>query len=301
MQKLVWLNLDQAALDYAYDQRNFAPNMESVLARFASRSHEVRASVGMPSRYSYGNLPSEKLDFYRSRKLNASNSSNSLSTPTQIFIHGGAWRSGFAADYGFLAEAFCNNGANLAIIDFDNVLEADNGLAGMVHQVRKAIAWIYKNAKILNTDPRDLHIFGHSSGAHLAATTLANDWQSKYAVPTDVIRSAICCSGIYELAPVRLSSRNEYMHLTEPQEHTFSPQRYVESITTPVMIIHGSLESPEFIRQAISFSDAIKTHSIASDLTHLIEVKNQNHFEILETIANPSSDVFQQILAHMKT
>jgi arylformamidase len=299
MHKPVWLDLDQAALDYAYDQRHFAPNMQAVLDRYAARSNEVRATLGIPSRHAYGDLPSEGLDFYPSHRLNALKTSTH--TATQIFIHGGAWRSGSATDYGFLADAFCTNDVNLAVLDFDNVLEADGGLATMVHQVRKAIAWLYKNAATLNIDAHQLHIFGHSSGAHLAATTLTPNWQSKYAIPNDAIRSAICCSGIYELAPVRLSSRNEYLHLNESDEQTFSPERYAQSIETPVLIIHGSLESPEFIRQAESFSSAVQAHTNTNYATNSIEVKNQNHFEILEVIANPSSDIFHQILGHMKT
>ena len=51
---LVWLDMDQQALDDAYDQAVYAPNREQVHARRAANSAVARAVLGEPLRLQYG-------------------------------------------------------------------------------------------------------------------------------------------------------------------------------------------------------------------------------------------------------
>lgn len=50
----VWLDMDQKALDDAYDQAKYAPNIQQVIKRYASVSDAMRARVGEPKRVAYG-------------------------------------------------------------------------------------------------------------------------------------------------------------------------------------------------------------------------------------------------------
>ena len=63
----VWLDLDQKALDDAYDQAVYAPNRDQILARFAYASELVRKRIGAPERHRYGDSEVEALD-HRSRR-----------------------------------------------------------------------------------------------------------------------------------------------------------------------------------------------------------------------------------------
>src|SRR5262247_18879 len=81
---LVWLDMDQQALDDAYDQVVYAPNREQVAKRRVANSEKARAVIGAPERVAYGPSEIEKLDIYRARRANA---------PVNIFVHGGAWRA----------------------------------------------------------------------------------------------------------------------------------------------------------------------------------------------------------------
>src|SRR5215475_15305313 len=94
---LVWLDMDQQALDDAYDQIVYAPNREQVTQRRLANSARARAVIGEPERVAYGKTEIEKLDIYRTKQTNA---------PVNIFVHGGAWRANRAADYSCLAEPF---------------------------------------------------------------------------------------------------------------------------------------------------------------------------------------------------
>src|SRR5438445_9918702 len=86
----VFLDYDQAALDAAYDQSKYAPNLAQVVRRYTTNSELARARLGAPRRVAYGTAPIEQLDIYRTARPNA---------PVHVFIHGGAWRAGLAKDY----------------------------------------------------------------------------------------------------------------------------------------------------------------------------------------------------------
>jgi arylformamidase len=76
--------------------------------------------------------------------------------------------------------------------------------------VRRAIAWIYKNAATFDGDPFRPHIYidgGRSSGGHLCGVALVTDWEKEFGVPATIIKGGLCISGMYELTPVRLSWR----------------------------------------------------------------------------------------------
>src|SRR5438552_695209 len=158
----VWLDMDQAELDAAYDQSKYAPNLSQLVNRYATNSEAVRARLGAPRRYAYGPTSIEKLDVYTTRRANA---------PINIFIHGGAWRAGLAKDFGYPAELFVHAGAHYVVPDFINVTEANGSLMPMAEQVRRAVAWVHRNAQGFGGDPDRIYVSGHSSGATLPASS----------------------------------------------------------------------------------------------------------------------------------
>ena len=128
---LVWLDMDQQALDDAYDQIVYAPNREQVTQRRIANSVRARAAIGTPERVAYGESEIEKLDIYRTKKASA---------PVNIFVHGGAWRANRAADYSCLAEPFVRAGAHFVILDFTNVDETGGSLFPMCRSVTTILA-----------------------------------------------------------------------------------------------------------------------------------------------------------------
>ena len=283
----VWLDLDQAALDAAYTQSAFAPNMAEVLQRYASSSDAARAVVGEPQRLAYGPADMEQLDIYRCRQADA---------PVVVFIHGGAWRSGRARDYAFGAPLLVQAGAHLVVPDFSAVQDVQGDLTPMADQVQRAVAWVYRHAASFGADARRIHLLGHSSGAHLVAVALTTDWQADFDVPADVVKSALCCSGLYDLAPVRLSVRSSYVAFTDAMEAALSPQRHLGCITAPVMVAYGTRETPEFQRQAKDFAAAL---AASGHRLELMVGDGLNHFEIIETLAQADGVVGRALLAQL--
>ncbi|HUC61751.1 MAG TPA: alpha/beta hydrolase [Alphaproteobacteria bacterium] len=281
----IFLDYDQAALDAAYDQLAYAPNRDQVLARYAAASEAMRARLGEPQRLAYGPSEVERLDFYSARTARA---------PIEIFLHGGAWRRGRARDYGFPAEMFNAHGLHYAALDFVAVEAAPDGLRTMADQVRRAIAWLHAHAAEFGGDPDRLYLTGHSSGAHLAAVLLTTDWTTQHGLPRDLVKGGLCVSGMYDLLPVSLSARSRYVPFDDRVIESLSPRRHVSRLAAALVVAHGSLETPEFQRQAQDFAAAVAG---AGKPVESLRLEGYNHFEMLETYGSPDGVLGRAALA----
>ncbi len=264
----VFLDYDQVELDAMYNQSAYASNAAEVQRRYTSNSEVTRARLGEPLRVAYGPSDIEKLDIFSPRRANA---------PVHVFIHGGAWRSGVARDYSFLADALVAAGAHLVVPDFAHVQDADGSLLPIEQQVRRAIQWVHDHADTFGADTRRIFVSGHSSGAHLAAAALT-------LIPQGTVQGAMLVSGMYDLRAPRLSSRSAYVKFDDATEETLSPQRHIDKLHLPLAVAYGTLETPEFQRQAREFAAALKA---AKKPVETIVGENYNHFELIETLANP--------------
>jgi arylformamidase len=270
----VFLDYDQAELDAAYEQSFHAANMSRVLQRYASMSETARGRIGDPARLAYGSSAPEQLDMYASRARNA---------PVMVFVHGGAWKAGAARNYAFIAEPFLRAGAHVIILDFAPVQDLGGDLGAMAEQVRRAWRWVGRNAADFGGDPARLYLAGHSSGAHLAAACLITDWRER-GLPQDSVKGALLSSGVYDLRPIGLCARNAYIRLDAKAEEELSVQRHPSRVRAPVIVSCGSEESPEFVRQAAHFTEAVRA---AGGSAELLRGNDYNHFEVLETLGNP--------------
>jgi arylformamidase len=226
-------------------------------------------------RMSYGPSELEKLDIYRTNRPKA---------PIFVFIHGGAWLRGSAKSNGDSAELFFDAGAHYIALDYILIKEAGGDLRVMAEQVRRGIAWAYKNAASFDGDPDRFYIGGHSAGGHLCGVALVTDWQKDFGLPPDFVKGGLCMSGMYDLKPVRLSKRNGYVAFTDEMEQAMSSQRHLDLLRAPVIVTYGKNETPEFQRQNRDFAAAVKG---AGKPVELIEAVGYNHFEMGESLGNP--------------
>ena len=283
----VWRDMDQKELDDAYDQEVYAPNRDLVVARRVAASERARAILGPPQRVAYGGSEYERLDIFRAPAANA---------PINIFVHGGAWRRNKAADYALQAEVFVRAGAHAVIIDFINVDQAGGDLNPMYEQVCRAIAWTWRNAESFGGDRERFYLSAHSSGSHLAGCALTRGWREQ-GLPQNFCKGALLASGMYELTPVRLSKRSAYVSFTDAMVEKLSSLRHLDGLTTPLIVAHGTRETPEFQRQARDFAGAV---TAAGKPAELLIGEGYNHFEMLETLGNPYGLLGRAALAQMR-
>lgn len=259
----VFRDYDQAALDAQYDQRVWAPNAEEVIARYARASDSARKSLGEPRTLSYG---PEKLDLHEAKNPKG----------VLVFVHGGAWRRQMRRESAFAAEAVLKAGFSYVALGFSALPEVT--LETMALQVRRGIEWLRANVS------REIVLCGHSSGAHLAACALTQ---------VDFLQRAVLVSGIYDLHPVRLSSRNSYVRLDTRLEQDYSPIRHVERIRCPVTVAWGEKESAEFARQSREFAAALRAPTLVAS--------GANHFEAIEQLSDQASPLARAALIAAQT
>jgi arylformamidase len=275
----VFLDYDQAALDAAYDQSKYAPNLQQVTRRYGTNSEITRQRLGAPRRFAYGTQPVEQLDIYRTEQPNA---------PVLVFIHGGAWRGGVAKDYAFPAEMFVRAGAHYVVPDFSWVQDSGASLMPIADQIRRAVVWTTRNAPSFGGDPNRVYVAGHSSGGHMAGVVAVSD---------PAVKGFVLMSGMYELHPVSLSARASYVKFNAESLQALSAMRHLDRIAAPVAVVYGTLETPEFQRQSREFAEALRK---AGKPVALIVAEGYNHFEVMETLANPFQFAGRAALEQMK-
>lgn len=102
---------------------------------------------------------------------------------------------------------------------------------------------------------------------------------------------------MYDLRGPRLSSRSAYVKFDDASEAALSPQRHLDKLATPLILAYGSLDTPEFQRQSRDFAAAVAQ---AGKPVELIRGEHYNHFELIETLANPYGLLGRAVLAQMK-
>lgn len=271
----VWLDYTQEQLNYNYDQRALILNFQEYFDRYDQDSKHARATMECRRDVSYGPSEDEKLDIFTTDKANA---------PVVVFIHGGAWTRQSKEMVSYPAEAFVAAGAHYVAINFGLVPAVS--LDEQVRQARASIAWVYKNAADFGADPEQLYVVGHSSGAHVTGMTIVTDWDTEFGVPRNVIKGAMSYSGMYELEPVRLSARNEYLHLDDGAVDRNSSIRRIPSDGPPLIIGSGSGEHEEFQRQSKVFAEAWREAGLSCEE---INLPGLNHFDVSFEFVDPKS------------
>lgn len=287
-----WRSLSGSELERAYDQSLKAPNMSEVLARCAQHSASAWQALGAPRRVAYGPKSSQGMDWFAPLVA----APQSRGAALIFLIHGGAWRSGQARDYALGATAWLAHGAHLVVPDFSSVVACDGHLGPMLEELKKAFERVQEMAPAMGVDVQKIHVCGHSSGAHLAAC-LAVATTNSAVGSRHPMASLLCCSGLYDLEPVRHSARSAYLALTDEVVHALSPIRHLQAFSMPVHLMCGTFELPEFMRQTHEFAQSL---ALSAAPVRLSWAEGLNHFEVLESLAQTHGPFHQAVLAMLR-
>lgn len=252
-------------------------SQQALQARSAALADDRVDERGLP----YGDHPADLFDLYR-----ASGATN----PAIIFAHGGQWQRGHAAATSAWAEAALSHGVSFVAVTFPMI--PDVRLPDIVDHVTALVRHMREHADDYGVDPTRLCIAGHSSGAHLAASVLvrlANEGD------LDGIVCGMTVSGNYDLRPLMLSYRRDYLKLSEAETIALSPLLTLDRKLPPHLIVHGGDESDEFKRQASTFHAALEQQTE----TELVVVPNANHFEVFAGLEDPQSPAWAFLDKHL--
>lgn len=277
---LVYRDYDQASLDAQYDQRTLVADLSPYLQRWRDDSAAAHAQLERSTDIAYGPGATERLDLFlapRPRGL-------------VVYLHGGAWRMLGKAESAYPAPALIANGLSFAALDFSLVPAVS--LRVQAQQCRDAVAWLYRNAQAAGAN--NLCLLGHSSGAHLAALLASTDWQAECGLPEDVVKTAVLVSGLYDLEPVRLSARNEYLHLDPGDVAELSPIHRVRPCACSLVVAWSDAELTEFQRQSKEFASAWRR---SGNRCQTLPHAGPNHFEMAFPFAQADTSLFELMLS----
>lgn len=274
-------------LDHQYNARAAIPDHPEIFERWRTGSRTARDRLRCEADYYFGPSPAETLDLYPARVKDA---------PLLVFIHGGYWRSLDKQDFSFLAPAFVKAGVAVAMPNYG--LAPATPIEEMVRQMLRAMAWLYRHLPELGIDRRRIVVAGHSAGAHLAAMMLAADWPRMAGdLPRDLLRGAVCISGLYDLSPlVRTPFLQEDLRLDDAAAQRVSPVTYRPALALPLITAVGGDESSEFKRQN-GLIRAAWPHCFRHDLP----LPGRHHLASVEALGAPGHPLFNATLRLLGT
>ena len=209
--------------------------------------------------------------------------------PLVVYYHGGAWTRWHKDNNSFQAPVYLNAGVTYVPVNF--ALVPNVTLDELVRQCRAAVAWAWSNARSFGADPDKLYVAGHSSGGHIVGLLAVTDWTT-WGLPANAIKGACAVSGMYELEPVRLSSRNQYLHLDDGLTARNSAMRQIPARMPPMIVAYGGGEQIEFRRHSQDWAAELRRRDHA--VTEL-DLPGLHHFQMAEQFGDANSPVMKAL------
>ncbi|MCX7561746.1 alpha/beta hydrolase [Sulfitobacter sp. F26204] len=265
-----------AKLEQEYSPSSMMEEDLSVfLQRYVDESKKARAQHPVQEMLRYGDHEDETLDYFPCSLPDA---------PLHVFIHGGYWQQLSHREAASMAPSILSAGSNFATLNY--TIAPAGHIRDMVDQCARAVIWLKGQAAELGFDPKRIVISGHSAGAQLAAM-LINDLDGVFAQNHVTIESAILISGIYDLEPIRFTSVDKPLNLTEQDVRALSPMNFKPAVCSKAKVVVAQNDTAEFVRQSKEYYAHLKSNGIQGSLEI---VQDYHHFDIIlrpETFEHP--------------
>lgn len=277
----VYLDYDADTLYAEYNNRGKVKDFTEWAADWKRRGAALHASgVRVQTDLAYGPETRSRFDLYLPDADNP---------PLHVFIHGGYWQWNDKEDFAFVAKPFIEAGIAFANVEYTLCPETD--IAGLVDQVRRALAHLWRKGPEMGYNRDRMQVSGHSAGGHLAATMLTTDWtEFGDGLPADLLKSGIPISGIFDLEPIRYTPIGDPLGLTSENIPPLSPMFSPPRTRAATVIALGALEGREFHRQAETLAANFRAHGV--DVT-IDSVFGCHHFSVMEAMASADSALFR--------
>ena len=261
-----WRAMSAAELDDAYSNLRAVPEAPEMLAGWAAASARLRASRPAGLDLPYGNGERERWDLFPAADPGA---------PCLVFIHGGYWQRNRREDFACFAEGALSAGWSFALPGYTLAPEAS--IARIADEIRRALDWLAAEGPG-NGIAGPVLLSGWSAGGHLTALHAGHP----------AVRAALAISGIFDLEPIRGTTLNEKLALTDEEIARLSPIRLPHP-PTPLAVAYGTGELPELQRQSRDFHSE---RSRAGRAGPLVAVEGKNHFDIMEELRRGDGQLF---------
>lgn len=286
--------MDRAALDRAYNARAAVADFDAYARGFTSNSAQTRQRLMLESDVPYGPHCDELLDVFFAGGTRPSAAASSGGAPIHLFLHGGYWRLLTKDENSYVADVMAPAGACVMVNSYS--LAPAVKLDVIVRQCQAAVAWAYRNGARFGGDPEKLYISGHSAGGQLVAMMLATDWEAEYGLPANIIKGAVCLSGLFDVRPLGRAFTNEWLELSPIEAVRNSPQQQPLRSQCPVLVAYGGAEPAGFIYQSHCYAEKLTAAGV--DVA-LMERPGLDHFALCNELMDRDSPLTKAVLTQM--
>lgn len=225
----------------------------------------ARAQVGVP----YGPSPRQTFDIFQPE---------GVARGTLIFVHGGYWKAFDQGSWSHLAAGALAKGWAVAMPGYD--LCPDVRISEITAQIAMAVD------AIAGRSFGPLALAGHSAGGHLVCRmtdplVLASDVRKRFMALAPI-------SPVADLAPLRLTTMNEILRIDAAEAAAESPVNMQPPHGLKVTVWVGADERPAFVEQAQTLGRSWGARC------HLVD--GRHHFDVIDALADPDSDLIAALL-----
>lgn len=273
-------------LESQYNVRAKRPDYDQVVADWNRRSEAFRSGSGGFLDAAYGPAERHRVDIFTAGEDGA---------PTLVYLHGGYWQRGDKSAYSFVAEPFVARGVNVALMSYTLCPTAT--VPGITDEIRRGLAWLYRHSGEYGLAGDRINVTGHSAGGHLTAMMLATRWPELDAdLPADLVKSGIPISGLYDLAPLRRTTINHAAGIDDDAARTCSPLFLEPAPGARVLAVAGGAETAAFHTQMAALAE--QWSAAGASIEQYVEPE-VDHFDVVNRLADPSSELFAKTLGRL--
>ena len=217
--------------------------------------------------------------------------------PVIVFAHGGSWRTGDPADYGFVARAFVPEGYIVALAGYRLVRDdaPDGVYPAMIEDTARAITRVHDEIAHYGGDPQRITLAGHSAGAYnVVMAMMERQWLGHQGLDADALAGVVGMAGPYDFYPFDSDSTRAAFGSASDPEAT-QVLNHVRGDAPPVLLIHGERDTLVRPRNSRELAQLIDT--AGGDVTIKL-YPEMEHNDPLISLASPwrgGRDVAQTI------
>lgn len=265
----------------AYDIEPHIAGAEGYYAAWASNGEAYRTAFPDGSKIldlPYGPGPRNTLDLFQPQ---------GTAKGLVVFVHGGYWMECDKGLWSHYARGAVERGYAVCVPGY--TLCPDIRIGGIAAEVAAAV----ELAAGMVAGP--IALTGHSAGGHLA-TRLVSAPQILTDQTLDRVLSVLSISGLHDLRPLMLSTMNRVLGIDEAETRSESPALLRPARAIPLTCWVGSAERAEFLRQNELLANVWAGLGCA---TRTVIAPDRNHFDVIEGLFDPGSDLTQALLQPM--
>ncbi len=262
----VWASLDQARRNAAYDNNAAVANSVALIEarNAASAAYRKAHPGGLDIPYAPGDRAA--FDLYPAPDPGG---------PCLVFIHGGYWLRNSRELFAVYGEGLALAGWSIAMPGY--TLAPQASLAAIVEEIGAALDWLADHGPAHGV-AGPVVLAGWSAGAQLAALHLKHRR----------VAAGLAISGVYDLAPLRDTTLNETLKLSDDEIVTLSPVRTLPTSPKPLAIAYGTRELPALVHDSRSLH---ALRSAAHAPGPLLPIAGADHFTILDELRRPNGQL----------